>query len=302
MKHILLTGASGFLGKYINTYLKEQGCTVATMGRGAGNNYPADISKELPDFREEFDAVVHVAGLVHSTRRTKEQYGQFDLVNVQGTINLCRALEKCSFSGSLVFISSVSVYGVKSGEEITEETALNGITPYALSKIKAEKFLTIWCKENKVSLSILRPALIAGVNPSGNLGAMVYAIQKGGYFPIRGNIARRSMVMAEDVAGIIPKVFKTSGIYNLCDDQHPSISELENLIAHQVKRSLPKPVPLRLARIVALAGDLAGFQVNSEKLIQLTTTLTFSNVRAKSVLGFQPGNVVDKFKINPEIQ
>ena len=121
MNRILLSGASGFLGKYIHRYLLEEGFKVTTLGRGNINDYQADLSKEPPAFREEFDAVIHAAGLAHFSPRTKEERGRFDLVNVQGTVNLCRALEMGSFSGSFVFISSVAVYGANSGEQIRSE-------------------------------------------------------------------------------------------------------------------------------------------------------------------------------------
>jgi len=79
-------------------------------------------------------------------------------------------LEKVGVPESFIFVSTVAVYGCETGEDIDENHPLKGNTPYALSKIQAEKFLTEWCHTNNVKLGIIRPSLIAGPNPPGNLG------------------------------------------------------------------------------------------------------------------------------------
>lgn len=298
MKRILLTGASGFLGRHIYLYMQEQGYSLATLGRGASNDYALDLGKTVPGLSEPFDAVIHAAGLAHFTPRNQAEAAFFEEVNYQGTINLCRALEQRGLPVAMVYISTVAVYGLPKGEEISEDTPLNGTTLYAASKIKAEAFLREWSTSQQIRLAILRPALIAGPHPPGNLGAMVKAIQTGRYFPIRGNTARKSMVMADDVARIIPAALETGGIFNLTGDQHPAVSDLEKEIARQLGQPLLSPVPRWLACIAARAGDLTGSIVNSAKLQQLTTTLTFSNERAKLELGFQPMDVLRHFKIN----
>lgn len=99
---------------------------------------------------------------------------------------MCTALEQSGIPKAFIFISSVAVYGCDSGENITEEHSLDGTTPYALSKIKAEKYLEGWCIMHNVKLSILRPSLIAGPNPPGNLGAMIRGIRNGKYLSIAG--------------------------------------------------------------------------------------------------------------------
>lgn len=122
----------------------------------------------------------------HTLCLRRRQRNDFFDVNLQGTKNLCTALEQSGIPKSFIFISTVAVYGCDSGENITEEYPLNGTTPYALSKIKAEKYLEEWCAMHNVKLSILRPSLIAGPNPPGNLGAMIHGIENGKYLSIAG--------------------------------------------------------------------------------------------------------------------
>ena len=75
------------------------------------------------------------------TPKTKAEKQAFFDVNLQGTKNLCAALERRGVPRAFIFISTVAVYGCEYGEEITEEYPLGGKTPYAMSKRLAEEFL-----------------------------------------------------------------------------------------------------------------------------------------------------------------
>ena len=94
------------------------------------------------------------------------------------------ALEKSGIPKAFIFISTVAVYGCEFGNDITEEHPLNGMTPYAESKKKAELYLKVWCRELNVVLSIIRPSLIVGPNPPGTLGYMIKGIRTRRYLSI----------------------------------------------------------------------------------------------------------------------
>ena len=230
----------------------------------------------------------------------KQKKKAFFDVNFQGTKNLCTALENCGVPKSFIYISSVAVYGCEYGENITEETPLNGKTPYALSKIMAEKFLVEWCAKNKVILSIIRPSLVAGPNPPGNLGAMINGIKTRKYVRISGGKARKSVLMVQDIANIVPLLAEKGGIYNVCYSYQPSFRELEELIALQLGKSIPLSIPYPLAKVVAKSGDYLGGNapINTIKLSKITKSLTFSNEKARKELGWTTLNVLDNFKIS----
>jgi len=295
--NLLYTGATGFLGKNTLLFL-EKDFNVSTLGL-SGANYVADLTKIINLPVTSFDVVLHAAGEVHSTPKTRQEKQYFFDVNLQGTKNLCAALEQSGLPKSFIFISTVAVYGIEEGEEITEEHPLNGQTPYALSKLLAEEFLIDWCKKNNIVLSILRPALIAGFNSSGSLGSMIRGIKSGLYFNIAGGKARKSVVMAQDVVTLLPKLIDKGGIYNLSDGYHPSFFELSQLIAEQLNKKTPVSIPYNLAKSVALCGDLFGSHapINSDKLSKIVNTLTFSNKKAVVELDWKPLNVVENFKI-----
>ena len=297
---ILFSGASGFLGNNILTQLELEYDKVTTIGRNKNNNIVVDLTTSIPDLKERYDIVLHAAGKAHIVPKTAEEEKAFYDVNVEGTKNLCRALEISGLPKSFIFISSVAVYGCESGELIDESHPLNGSSPYALSKIEAERFLQEWCAKNGVILTILRPSLLAGINPPGNLGAMINGIKKGFYFNIGKGEVKKSVLMAEDIANLIPLVKDKGGIYNICDTDQPSFGELSRLIASQLGKGIPLSIPLWLAKAMAKIGDLAGRKapINSYRLAKLTDSLTFSNHKAVSELGWTPLKVLDNLNIS----
>jgi nucleoside-diphosphate-sugar epimerase len=295
---LLFTGASGFLGFNLKPLL-ESDYFIKTLGLTKNDDYKVNLAVSVPDIKTRFDIVLHAAGKAHMIPKTEEEKKMFYDINYQGTVNLCKALEFSGIPKAFIFISTVAVYGLETGLNITEEHPLNGRDPYALSKVKAEEFLTEWCSKNNVTLSIIRPSLIAGPNPPGNLGAMIKGIKTGAYLSIAGGKARKSVLMVQDIARLLPGLIDKGGIYNVCDDSQPTFRELELLIAKQLGKKPPAHIPLWIAKLLALIGDLIGNKapINSSKLSKITESLTFSNEKAKRELGWQPINVINHFKI-----
>ena len=295
---LLFTGASGFLGNNI-IHLLNGTYNIISVGLSPQDNYLVDIATDIPTFTDAFDVVFHAAGKAHSVPKTEAEKRLFFDVNLQGTKNLCTALERSGIPKAFIFISTVAVYGCDSGENITEEHPLNGTTPYALSKIKAEKYLEGWCAMHNVKLSILRPSLIAGPNPPGNLGAMIHGIKNGKYLSIAGGKARKSVLMVQDIANLLPMLIEKGGIYNVCDSYQPSFRELEMVICKQLNKKLPLSIPYWFAKSMAVLGDCFGENtpINSLKLRKITNSLTFSNEKAVRELGWKPMNVLKNFRI-----
>ncbi len=294
---LLFTGASGFLGQNVKPLFENQ-FKVKTLGL-VGDDIITNIATSVPHISENFDIVFHAAGKAHSVPKSEEDKQAFFDVNYQGTVNLCKALEKGHLPKCFIFVSTVAVYGVDFGENITEAHPLNGTTPYALSKIKAEQYLTDWCLKNNVKLGIIRPSLIAGANAPGNLGAMVEGIKTGKYLSIGLGNARKSVLMVNDIATLVTILVEKGGVYNVCDDTQPTFRDLEMIISKQLGKKLPKSIPYFVAKAMALVGDLLGskFPINSLKLKKITESLTFSNDKAKRELGWKPMNVLENYKI-----
>lgn len=298
MDKLLFTGGTGFLGKNIRPLL-DKTYDVTTCGITANDMLKANLAYEIPTLDQHYDIVLHACGKAHIVPKSDAEKQAFYDVNYQGTVNLCSALERVGSPKALVFISTVAVYGCESGNLITEEHPLNGNTPYAKSKIMAEKYLINWCSEHNVVLSILRPSLLAGKDAPGNLGAMVNGIRKGFYMNISGKKVVKSILMAEDIARLLPLVIKKGGVYNVCDTQQPSFEDISIQIAKQLNKRKPLSIPYWMALCMAKAGDCIGSKapINSFKLEKMTQSLTFSNDKARTELGWEPLDVLTNYRV-----
>ena len=298
MEKLLFTGGTGFLGKNTQPILDTK-YEVTTCGITPEDRIKVDLAKEVPALNMRYDIVLHACGKAHSIPKTEMEKQAFFDVNYQGTVNLCTALEKAGVPKSLVFISTVAVYGCEFGDLVTEEHPREGNTPYAKSKIMAEDYLTNWCKKNGVTLGILRPSLLAGKGAPGNLGAMVNAVRKGFYMNIAGGRVVKSILMAEDIANILPLIAEKGGVYNVCDSYQPSFGKISESVAQQFGKSKPISIPYWMAWCMAKVGDLFGSKapINSYKLEKITKSLTFSNEKACKELGWEPLDVLKNYKI-----
>lgn len=288
--NVLITGSTGFFGKIIAQIIDFK---LYTLNRNHGD-FICDLSLFSIEFNVNFDLVIHNAGKAHSLPKTEEEKISFFKVNVIGTKNLLKGLEM-NRPKYFVFISSVAVYGKESGLNISENEKLNATDPYGLSKIQAEKIVLDWCKNNNVVCTILRLPLLVGQNPPGNLGSLIIAIQKGYFFNVGGGKAKKSMVLAEDVARFITVIAPIGGIYNLTDGIHPTFKELSTVIAKKKIWDLPLPLVKIVARIGDLFGDIS--PLNSMKLKKITFDLTFDDSKARKN-GWNSQSVLEFLKHN----
>lgn len=298
MEKLLFTGGTGFLGRNIKPILDKK-YDVTTIGIMNEDMIRANFVTDIPDLQERYDIVLHAAGKAHIYPKTEAERKAFYDVNLTGTIHLCNALEKVGVPRAFIFISTLNVYGDEPGNMNSEDDRLLiGNSPYADSKIKAEQYLTEWCKKHDVILGILRPSLLAGKGAPGNLGAMIHGIKTGAYLSIAGGKARKSVLMVDDIAHLVPLVAEKGGVYNVCDDHNPSFGELEATIAKQLGKHKPISIPYWMAKCLALIGDVFSFfPINSQRLEKIVTSDTWSNEKAKRDLGWKPMDVLENYRI-----
>ncbi len=298
MEKLLFTGGTGFLGKNTKPALDKH-YVVTTIGITPQDMLSVNLVRGVPELPEHYDVVLHAAGKAHSYPKTEAEIKSFYEVNYQGTVNLCMALEKVGVPKSFVFISTMDVYGTAKGENITEEHSLIPQSHYAKSKLQAEEFLAKWAAEKGVILGILRPALMTGPTPPGNLKSMIDGIKRGYYVNIAGGHTRKSLLMVSDIANLVLKIENIGGVYNVCDDHHPSYKELGISISKQLgKKHGPMSIPYWAAWCLAKIGDVIGvIPIDSHRLEQLTKSNTYSNEKAKIALNWQPLDVIENFKI-----
>lgn len=109
----------------------------------------------------------------------------------------------------------------------------------------------------------------------------------------------KSILMAEDIAHIMPALVKKGGVYNVCDTFQPTFGQISESVANQLGKRKPMSIPMWMAKCMAFVGDFLGPKVpiNSYKLEKMTKNLTFSNEKARKELGWEPLDVLTNYKI-----
>ncbi len=296
-KKYLISGATGFLGKFIIDELASE--SYDTIGRSNSNtiNFDFERSKNPLSISGKYDYLIIASGHAHVFGSHNTECLKHHNVNFVGTRLLVNSVDLKTLKG-VVYISSVAVYGENMRIQFSEEDELRGETPYAKSKIAAEEYLMDWSEQKNVPVLILRAPLIAGKYPPGNLGAMIEAIQKKRYFSVNRGRARRSMVLADDLAKYVVRNCGKHGVYNLSDGYHPSYRELERLISHQLNVSPPKEIPVFLVKLVAKLGDIFPLlPINSLRLKKLMNDLILDDSKARRETDWQPRAVIKNFVI-----
>lgn len=276
---LLLTGASGFLGRAMLPLLgRHHG--IITLGRTSASDVRADLAASPPDLPCAPDIVVHAAGLAHVAHSRRRGSDPFLDVNLNGTVNLCRALESAGIPRSLVYISSVAVYGLDSGTCIPESAPLNPSTPYGRSKLLAERYLADWCARTGCTLAILRPSLIAAPAAPGNLGRLIAGLRSRRYLSLgSGPGAPKSLVCATDIARLALLAAPVGGVYNACSSENPGFRQIEARLCSIYGLPRPHALPSRASRLLARVSSTAR---------KILSPLTFDNTAARTALHFTP--------------
>ena len=159
MNRILLTGFSGFTGKYILQSATNFGVDIFCFSE---DGTPNSKSINLLDYRAVLEkvketkptSVIHLAAISHVQH---EPASDFYSVNIGGTRNLLQALSELPSEGLIntVFASSANIYGNSKQVVLNETTPLKPVNDYGLSKKGMEELLYLW--REKIPISITRP-------------------------------------------------------------------------------------------------------------------------------------------------
>jgi len=157
-KRVLLTGASGFVGRHV--------LASGLDGAFAGAEFialPAVDVRDSEALQRELrgvgpDYVIHLAAQSF-VPRSFEDPAETLAINVLGTLNLLQALDSDGFSGRFLYVSSGDVYGTVSESRLPVDEDLPPAprNPYAVSKVAAEQLCLQWHRSNRLDVVIARP-------------------------------------------------------------------------------------------------------------------------------------------------
>lgn len=246
-RRILVTGATGFIGKQVCRVLDERGFDVVALSRSSsttGKPWSLDASiDENLILLKNIDAIVHLAAYLPKNYEDLDQALPCYLVNGLGTLNLLRASEQAGVN-QFVFASTCAIYAPTLGETNEKSATIpERAAPYLASKLAAEAYVSAGGFSTKMVTTTLRLASVygPGMPNSGLLPACVRQLKTHGHFTVSdGNRYRTDLVHVNDVIESIYSALthSVSGTFNIASGL--SISPYE--VATTVARNLGIPI------------------------------------------------------------
>lgn len=289
---VLITGATGFIGRHLAKRLVEEGCEVICAGRSLARlgvlldkvkAVRIDLERQETIIealeRNNPDVVYHCAALVGSRSLKK-----LLRVNKDGTESMLRA---CFARGikKVIYLSSVSVISGNTEVPLIENLPYKPTNLYGRSKTEAEKIALDYRKKG-MKIAILRPCMVYGRGEPHGLGLLVGGLRRR-ILPIFGKGENRlHLVSVENVVDVmtlcLTKDEAYEGTYIIADKEALSVKELFTYIAQILGAKMPFVIPEWLTKVLAKIPFIGG-------MVALFLKDRFYSIeRLKQRLGYVP--------------
>ena len=298
-QHILVTGASGFVGSALVQHLQASGRNAIGVHRSTSSDVPrapnlsatADWSPVLRDI----DVIVHAAARVHvMSEKSANPLAAFRAANVDGTLALARQAASAGV-GRFIFISSIKV----NGEETAPGNAFSAadipapIDAYGLSKAEAEAGLWQIARDTGMQVVVVRPPLVYGPGVKANFQSMMRWLQRGVPLPLGSIRNERSLVGLDNLVDLIATCIDhpaaAGQVFLAADGEDMSTPELLRRVAFSLgteARLFPAP-----ERIMVAAAHLLGKPALAQRLLG---SLQVDITAARTLLDWKPPVTVDQ--------
>lgn len=297
--NILITGATGFVGLHLLSYLKtiDEQPTILALTRSPLPT-SLDFVKHIP-YSEDFDtillehkidAIIHLLGKAHDTKNTSEPEEYFR-INTELTCKLFDAF-KSSGANKFVFVSTIKAVGDERSYVRNAQDLSTAQTPYAQSKRKAEEYIQSQSLPASKRFFILRPCLIYGPRSKGNLATLVKFVKIGLPYPFAAFENKRSYLSVNNLNTILYAILSKnydSFTLNIANEDTIGTQELIQILRKELGKNPSKlNIPAGFIRTIAKFGDaLPIFPFNTEKLEKITSSFVVDTAEMRKTLGFQ---------------
>ncbi len=269
----LVTGAAGFVGRHLVTWLEEAGDDVVTTDRHDGldvldtDALAAFVAEVAPE------VVYHLAGQADVGGSWSSPVATFR-VNAEGTLNLLLACEAAGVDRVLA-VASADVYGPVPADElpIGEDRPLRPVSPYGASKAAADLLALQAHLASGLGVIRVRPFNHLGPGQSDRfvapaLASRIVRAERGGdpHIPVGNLSARRDFTDVRDVVRayrLLAEHGTPGEAYNVCSGTDVAVQELADRLVAQARVPVeltPDPELLRPVDTPRLCGDPARLQ------------------------------------------
>ena len=207
MIKVLVTGATGFLGKAIIKRLVDdvRYSPVATIRRKSSDLISGlqpvlvgnlEASTDWSSALLDVEVVIHTAARVHVMNDSaNDPLTEYRKVNFEGTLNLARQAVQAGVK-RFVFISSIKVNGEETvlGKPFTADDVPNPVDPYGVSKAETERALLELAVSTGMEVVIIRPVLVYGLGVKANFRSIIKWVSMGIPLPLALIRNKRSLV------------------------------------------------------------------------------------------------------------
>nr|WP_144917744.1 NAD-dependent epimerase/dehydratase family protein [Moraxella osloensis] len=286
---ILVTGASGFVGRYLLNEIAQSHEVIACV-RKKSNLLPSSVQQIIINnffdiaIPKDTDVIVHLAGIAHNKNTSVDE---FKKINVDGTLELARKALEANIK-RFIFISSIGVNGNSThGKAFTEQDTPNPTNDYTKSKYEAEKALAKLFENTHIDLVIIRPPLIYAHDAPGNFSKLLMLIKLGQFLPFGCTHNQRSFIAIENLVSFITACIyhdtKINETFLIADDEVISTKQLIQCLSSGMGKSMILlPVPTKLLSTLAdVTGKVSIFE-------QLYGNLEIDNRKAKKFFNWHP--------------
>jgi UDP-glucose 4-epimerase len=257
MKHgrpvVLLTGASGFVGRHIVPILQDNGWVVRRALRRPSENADDILIPSIDaatDWRQalaDVEAVVHLAARAHRPN-DNPAVDLYRPVNTDGTLQLARCAAQAGIS-QFVYVSSILVNGGTTDGRVPfrEDDIPQPRGVYGKSKADAESGLQAIAQAHDMRVTVIRPPLVYGSGARGNFRLLVRTVQLGVPLPFASIRNRRAFLAVDNLSSfIVDRLSHASerfDIFLVADNEQISTPELIGRIA-RAAGTTPRLFPL----------------------------------------------------------
>jgi len=264
----LITGGAGFIGSHLVDGLIEEGhevLVVDNLSTGKEENlnpkakfYKVDICQpkiseifadEKPEIVFHYAAQTEIQKSIESPKENAE-------INILGTLNILENAKKFRVK-KVVFASSVAIYGEPAYLPVKETHSLNPISPYPITKLVVEKYLSYYQSLGLDFVSLRYPNIYGprqlSTGEGGVVSIFIDTLLKGKTPVIYGDGEQtRDFLYVADAVEATISVLKAplGSVYNVGTSKETSINELYRLISQGTKSNLqPERVQSRFGEI-----------------------------------------------------